>query len=64
MNDIAPPTTEANPLSAVRLLEEWMKIYRPEELFDVDGALKPEIAALAPAGDRRMSATDAPAYCG
>ena len=40
----------------VKLLESWMKSYRPEELFDVDGALAPEIAALAPNGDRRMSA--------
>ena len=35
----------------VKLLENWMKSYRPEELFDADGALRPEIAALAPAGD-------------
>jgi xylulose-5-phosphate/fructose-6-phosphate phosphoketolase len=40
----------------VKLLEDWMKSYRPEELFDDAGALAPEIAALAPAGDRRMSA--------
>jgi xylulose-5-phosphate/fructose-6-phosphate phosphoketolase len=40
----------------VKLLEEWMKSYRPDELFDEAGALKPEIAALAPAGTRRMSA--------
>jgi xylulose-5-phosphate/fructose-6-phosphate phosphoketolase len=40
----------------VTLLEEWMKGYRPEELFDDNGALRPEIAALAPEGDRRMSA--------
>ena len=33
-----------------------MKSYRPEELFDDDGTLRPEIAALAPPGDRRMSA--------
>jgi xylulose-5-phosphate/fructose-6-phosphate phosphoketolase len=39
-----------------RLLEEWMQSYRPMELFDEAGALVPEIAALAPAGDRRMSA--------
>jgi xylulose-5-phosphate/fructose-6-phosphate phosphoketolase len=39
----------------VKLLESWMMSYRPGELFD-DGALKPEIAKLAPAGDRRMSA--------
>jgi xylulose-5-phosphate/fructose-6-phosphate phosphoketolase len=40
----------------VKLLETWMKGYRPDELFDESGALRPEIAALAPAGDRRMSA--------
>jgi xylulose-5-phosphate/fructose-6-phosphate phosphoketolase len=40
----------------VKLLESWMKCYRPEELFDAEGALQPEIAALAPVGDRRMSA--------
>ena len=33
-----------------------MKSYRPDELFDDAGALKPEIAALAPTGIRRMSA--------
>jgi phosphoketolase len=40
----------------VKLLEKWMKSYRPEDLFDDNGALRPEIAALAPEGDRRMSA--------
>jgi xylulose-5-phosphate/fructose-6-phosphate phosphoketolase len=40
----------------IKLLEEWMKSYRPDELFDDYGALRPEIAALAPEGDRRMSA--------
>ncbi len=40
----------------VKLLEQWMKSYRPEELFDAVGGLKPEIAAIAPAGDLRMSA--------
>jgi xylulose-5-phosphate/fructose-6-phosphate phosphoketolase len=40
----------------VTLLESWMKSYRPVELFDRDGTLHPEIAALAPVGDRRMSA--------
>ncbi|MGH7094859.1 MAG: phosphoketolase, partial [Stellaceae bacterium] len=35
----------------VQLLEQWMKSYRPEELFDEGGALKHEIAALAPGGD-------------
>ena len=37
-------------------LEEWMRSYHAEELFDADGALIPELAALAPAGDRRMGA--------
>ncbi len=37
-------------------LEEWMRSYRPEELFDERGALRSELAALAPAGDRRMGA--------
>ncbi len=37
-------------------LEEWLRGYRPEELFDGDGALRPELRALAPRGDRRMSA--------
>jgi xylulose-5-phosphate/fructose-6-phosphate phosphoketolase len=40
----------------IKLLEEWMKSYRPHELFGDEGRLKPEIAALAPLGDRRMSA--------
>ena len=34
----------------VRILEQWMKSYRPQELFDADGRLKPELAALAPHG--------------
>jgi xylulose-5-phosphate/fructose-6-phosphate phosphoketolase len=37
-------------------LEEWMRSYRPEELFDAEGALRPELAALAPDGARRMGA--------
>ena len=39
-----------------RQLEEWMRSYRPEELFDANGALVPELQALAPVGGRRMSA--------
>jgi xylulose-5-phosphate/fructose-6-phosphate phosphoketolase len=39
----------------LKLLEEWMKSYKPEELFDGSGKLKAEIAAIAPAGTRRMS---------
>ena len=39
----------------VKVLEKWMKSYRPDELFDANGRLKPEIADLAPKGHRRMS---------
>ena len=38
------------------MLEAWLRSYRPEELFDERGALRPELRALAPDGDRRMSA--------
>lgn len=51
------------PLSALsekpehlKMLEAWMKSYRPEELFDGNGRLIPELANLAPKGDRRMGA--------
>jgi xylulose-5-phosphate/fructose-6-phosphate phosphoketolase len=40
----------------LRILEEWLRSYRPEELFDEDGRLIAELAELAPPGDRRMSA--------
>ena len=38
------------------ILEDWLRSYRPEELFDDDGALRPDLAAMAPAGERRMGA--------
>jgi xylulose-5-phosphate/fructose-6-phosphate phosphoketolase len=38
------------------MLEEWMRSYHPEELFDEEGQLAPELADLAPRGDRRMGA--------
>jgi xylulose-5-phosphate/fructose-6-phosphate phosphoketolase len=38
------------------VLEEWLRSYQPGELFDERGALRPELRALAPDGDRRMSA--------
>ncbi|SEQ73291.1 phosphoketolase family protein [Arthrobacter sp. OV608] len=41
----------------LRLLEEWLQSYRPEELFDGDGRLRPDVAEGAPTGDFRMSAT-------
>jgi XFP N-terminal domain len=39
----------------IRILEEWMKSYRPDELFDARGQLNSELAELAPTGHRRMS---------
>lgn len=39
-----------------RILEDWMRSYRPDELFDSDGHLLPELAALAPQGVKRMGA--------
>jgi xylulose-5-phosphate/fructose-6-phosphate phosphoketolase len=40
----------------LKQLEEWLKSYRPEQLFTGDGRLQPELAALSPKGTRRMSA--------
>jgi xylulose-5-phosphate/fructose-6-phosphate phosphoketolase len=40
----------------LRVLEDWLRSYRPEELFDSRGVLEPDLAALAPTGERRMSA--------
>jgi xylulose-5-phosphate/fructose-6-phosphate phosphoketolase len=40
----------------VKILDTWMRSYRPRELFDAAGRLVPELAALAPKGERRMSA--------
>jgi xylulose-5-phosphate/fructose-6-phosphate phosphoketolase len=43
-------------LAHLKLLEEWLKSYRPEELFDEHGTLMPELKSLPPSGLRRMSA--------
>ncbi len=40
----------------IRILERWMKSYKPEELFDANGTLMSELAELAPKGHRRMGA--------
>ena len=40
----------------LKLLEEWMRSYRPDELFNESGELRAELAALAPVGSRRMGA--------
>ena len=50
---ISDPATHPGHL---HLLEEWLKSYRPEELFDDHGRLNPELAELAPKGARRMGA--------
>jgi len=50
------PMGEMDKPGHIALLEQWMKSYRPEELFDTTGKLQPELAALAPQGARRMSA--------
>lgn len=47
--------THDNPAHRAQL-EEWLRSYRPEELFDDDGRLRPELRSLPPRGDRRMSA--------
>src|SRR6202162_1524373 len=44
------------PKRHLRQLEDWLRSYRPEELFDEQGRLKPELAELAPTGERRMGA--------
>jgi xylulose-5-phosphate/fructose-6-phosphate phosphoketolase len=51
-----PVTDFAAKPEHLKILEDWMKSYRPDELFDENGALIPELAELAPKGDRRMGA--------
>jgi xylulose-5-phosphate/fructose-6-phosphate phosphoketolase len=51
-----PLTDFAKHPDHVKLLQEWMKSYKPEELFDENGKFVPELAELAPAGNRRMGA--------
>jgi xylulose-5-phosphate/fructose-6-phosphate phosphoketolase len=51
-----PLTDPAKNPEHLRQLESWLRSYRPEELFDARGQLKPEIAALAPTGEQRMGA--------
>jgi xylulose-5-phosphate/fructose-6-phosphate phosphoketolase len=50
------PMSDMDKPEHVAVLEGWMRSYRPEELFDTAGRLVPELAALAPKGERRMSA--------
>ncbi len=51
-----PMTDVRDDPAHLRVLEDWLRSYRPDELFDARGALVPDLAALAPAGGRRMSA--------
>ncbi|MBI3433035.1 MAG: phosphoketolase family protein [Hydrogenophilales bacterium] len=50
------PFGEMDKPEHMRLLEDWLRSYRPQELFDADGRLMPELAGLAPRGERRMGA--------
>ncbi|AFY96911.1 phosphoketolase family protein [Chamaesiphon minutus] len=51
-----PLTEFASKPEHIKLLEDWMKSYQPEELFDDSGKLLEDLAELAPKGDRRMGA--------
>ncbi len=46
----------SSPPQHLEQLESWMRSYRPQELFDAQGRLRPELAELAPTGERRMGA--------
>jgi xylulose-5-phosphate/fructose-6-phosphate phosphoketolase len=50
------PMGEMEKPAHLKILERWMRSYKPGELFDKTGRLRPELAELAPKGDRRMSA--------
>src|SRR6184192_3220857 len=50
------PMSDMDKPEHIKVLEKWMKSYKPEELFDAQGRLKAELAELAPKGQRRMSA--------
>lgn len=50
------PFSDMDKPGHLELLSEWLSSYRPDDLFDENGTLRPEIRALAPEGDRRMSA--------
>ncbi len=51
-----PLAKPASKPEQLRMLEDWMKSYKPEQLFDENGKLIPELAELAPKGHRRMGA--------
>src|SRR2546428_13775559 len=48
------PVADLEKREHLKILEDWMRSYQPEELVDHNGKLIPELADLAPSGDRRM----------
>jgi xylulose-5-phosphate/fructose-6-phosphate phosphoketolase len=50
------PVTDLEKPEHLKILEQWLLSYKPEELFDKNGRFIPELAALAPSGNRRMGA--------
>ncbi len=50
------PVSDMSKPEHLRILEQWMKSYRAEEIFGSDGNLRPDLAELAPQGTRRMGA--------
>ncbi|MFZ9289182.1 MAG: phosphoketolase, partial [Vulcanococcus sp.] len=50
------PNPKTDP-AQLQQLEQWLRSYRPEELFTADGRLRPELQALAPQGTRRMGSS-------
>jgi xylulose-5-phosphate/fructose-6-phosphate phosphoketolase len=50
------PMSDMSHPGHVKMLEQWLRSYRPQELFDESGKLRSELASLAPKGERRMSA--------
>jgi xylulose-5-phosphate/fructose-6-phosphate phosphoketolase len=53
------PISDMDQPAHIALLEQWMRSYRPQDLFDQRGKLRADLAGLAPAGARRMSANPA-----
>jgi xylulose-5-phosphate/fructose-6-phosphate phosphoketolase len=50
------PMGEMDRPEHITILEQWLRSYQPQELFGADGSIRPDLAALAPKGARRMSA--------
>ncbi len=55
-----PLSDPANNPEHLKQLEEWLRSYKPEELFDEDGSLLSELEELAPKGNKRMGANPIP----